>query len=206
MQQKNYYQILQIDANCTEDTIKKAYRKLALLHHPDITQNNPLQTERFNEIKEAYEVLNNPVSRKRFHEKLFVNPLEPSVQNIHDVIELVNKIKLYIKTANKYIIDNTLIELHLHEILQNNQLLIQTCTNVNEKNNLWNLLLSCIEILPYAAIQKLQPIVISCFSNQESLMNDLLYEKKQLSFLEKYKIPIAILITILLCMFIALMV
>jgi DnaJ-class molecular chaperone len=60
---------LQVDANCTNDAIKKAYRKLALQHHPDITQNNPLQTQRFNEIKEAYEVLNNPEARKNFMRK-----------------------------------------------------------------------------------------------------------------------------------------
>jgi hypothetical protein len=205
MQQKNYYQILQVDANCTNDAIKKAYRKLALQCHPDITQNNPLHTQRFNEIKEAYEVLNNPVARKKFHEKIYFNPLEPNVYNMHDVIVLATKVDGYIKTANKYTIDYTLIELHLYEILESNQLLIQTCTNEVDKNNLWTLLSNCIKVLPYAPLQKLNPIVNNCFSDKASLMNDLLYEKKQLSFLEKYKIYLAILIAILLCLFIALM-
>ena len=205
MQQKNYYQILQVDANCTNDAIKKAYRKLALQHHPDITQNNPLQTQRFNEIKEAYEVLNNPEARKKFHEKIYFNPLEPTVYNIHDVIALATKVDGYIKTANKYTIDFTLIELHLYEILESNQLLIQTCPNEVDKNKLWTLLYNCIKVLHFTPLQKLNPILNNCFSGKASLLNDLLYQKKQLSFLEKYKIYLAILIAILLCIFIALM-
>src|SRR3990167_9451090 len=61
---KNYFAILGLPANerITEDDIKKAYRKLALIWHPD--KNKDIKTsEKFKEINEAYRALLDPVAR-----------------------------------------------------------------------------------------------------------------------------------------------
>ncbi|KAK6624773.1 hypothetical protein RUM44_011633 [Polyplax serrata] len=54
---KNYYEILQVKKNAKEDDIKKAYRKLALRHHPDKNSSSPEADSKFKEIAQAYEVL-----------------------------------------------------------------------------------------------------------------------------------------------------
>lgn len=54
------YAILGIDKNASEDDIKKAYRKLAMKHHPDRNQGDKLSEEKFKEVKEAYERLIEP--------------------------------------------------------------------------------------------------------------------------------------------------
>ncbi len=54
---RDYYDVLGVDRNATADEIKKAYRKLALKHHPDKNQGDGESEERFKEINEAYEVL-----------------------------------------------------------------------------------------------------------------------------------------------------
>ncbi len=54
---RDYYDILGVDRNASPDEIKKAYRKLALKHHPDKNQGDNESEERFKEINEAYEVL-----------------------------------------------------------------------------------------------------------------------------------------------------
>lgn len=59
---KDYYKILGINRNATDDEIKKAYRKLALKYHPDKNR-SPGAEEKFKEIAEAYEVLSD--SKKR---------------------------------------------------------------------------------------------------------------------------------------------
>ncbi len=53
---KDYYKILNISRNASEDEIKHAYRKLALKYHPDKNP-DPSAEERFKEIAEAYDVL-----------------------------------------------------------------------------------------------------------------------------------------------------
>lgn len=62
---KNYYQILGIGREAGVKEIRKAYRNLALKLHPDVND-APDANERFIELGEAYEVLKNPVSKKRY--------------------------------------------------------------------------------------------------------------------------------------------
>lgn len=64
---KDYYEILGIKRDATENEIKKAYRKLALKWHPDKNQDNKSEAElKFKEISEAYNVLSEPDKRKLF--------------------------------------------------------------------------------------------------------------------------------------------
>lgn len=55
MASKNYYEILELEENATQDDIKKAYRRLAIKWHPD-KNSEPQAQEKFKEIAEAYEV------------------------------------------------------------------------------------------------------------------------------------------------------
>jgi curved DNA-binding protein CbpA len=53
----DYYQILGVQKSADQEEIKRAYRKLALKHHPDRNPNNPTAEEKFKKISEAYAVL-----------------------------------------------------------------------------------------------------------------------------------------------------
>jgi curved DNA-binding protein len=65
MDYKDYYKILGVERNASEDDIRKAYRKLAMQYHPDRNPNDKQAEERFKEINEAYQVLSD--SQKRAH-------------------------------------------------------------------------------------------------------------------------------------------
>ncbi len=54
---QDYYKILGVSRTATEDEIKKAYRKMALKYHPD-KNTSPGAEEKFKEVAEAYDVLN----------------------------------------------------------------------------------------------------------------------------------------------------
>jgi len=66
MEYKDYYKILGVDKSATQDEIKKAYRKLAMKHHPDRNAGNKSSEEKFKEITEANEVLSDPEKRKKY--------------------------------------------------------------------------------------------------------------------------------------------
>ncbi|WP_028841763.1 DnaJ domain-containing protein [Thermodesulfobacterium hveragerdense] len=63
---KDYYEILGVPRNATQEEIKKAYRKLAMKYHPDRNKGNKEAEEKFKEINEAYAVLSDPEKRKLY--------------------------------------------------------------------------------------------------------------------------------------------
>ena len=63
---KDYYQILSVPDKSTDEEVKKAYRQLALEHHPDRNPNDPKSEDRFKEITEAYGVLMDPQKRAEY--------------------------------------------------------------------------------------------------------------------------------------------
>lgn len=62
----DYYKVLGLDKSATAADIKKAYRKLARKHHPDVNPNDKTAEQKFKEINEAYEVLGDPEKRKKY--------------------------------------------------------------------------------------------------------------------------------------------
>ena len=68
MAKRDYYEVLGLAKNAAEDDIKKAYRKLAMKHHPDRNQGDGAKKseEHFKEVKEAYEMLSDPQKRAAY--------------------------------------------------------------------------------------------------------------------------------------------
>ncbi len=66
MAKRDYYEVLGVDRNASEDDIKKAYRKKALEYHPDRNPNNPEAEAKFKEAAEAYDVLRDANKRARY--------------------------------------------------------------------------------------------------------------------------------------------
>lgn len=63
---KDYYEVLNVPRSATASDIKKAFRKLAREHHPDVARIKRGSEDKFKEVNEAYEVLSDPAKRKRY--------------------------------------------------------------------------------------------------------------------------------------------
>jgi molecular chaperone DnaJ len=66
MSKRDYYQVLGVPKNASEDELKKAYRRLAMKYHPDRNQDDKNAEERFKEVKEAHEILSDPQKRAAY--------------------------------------------------------------------------------------------------------------------------------------------
>ena len=63
---ETFYDTLGVEEKCSQDDIKKAYRKLSFMHHPDKNGNSTESTEKFQKISEAFSVLGDPDERVKY--------------------------------------------------------------------------------------------------------------------------------------------
>lgn len=78
--QQDYYGVLGVERGASEDEIKKAYRRLARKHHPDVNPGDKAAEERFKSLQEAYEVLSDSKKKQMYDQYGFYSD-NPSAQN-----------------------------------------------------------------------------------------------------------------------------
>jgi molecular chaperone DnaJ len=90
-EQRDYYEILEVSRTATQEEIKKAFRKMARQHHPDVSQ-DPGASERFKALGEAYDVLSDPQKRQIYdaygHEGLRSGGFQPTGDFMHHFPDL----------------------------------------------------------------------------------------------------------------------
>jgi DnaJ family protein B protein 4 len=86
------YKILGVDHNASQEQIKKAYRKLSMMYHPDRNKNNPEATSKFQKIGSAYEILGDEGQRKLYDMKNLRSNMfdSKSMDDRHDIFNFLN--------------------------------------------------------------------------------------------------------------------
>lgn len=87
---KNYYEILEVDKNASEEVIEKAYKTLAKKYHPDLQNNSDCQ-DKMRQINEAYEILSNDFKRREYDEK--IKKQSVSIEEYNKIIQENNRLK-----------------------------------------------------------------------------------------------------------------
>ena len=90
---KNYYEILEVDKNASEEVIEKAYKTLAKKYHPDLQNNN--NQNKMQQINEAYEILSNDFKRREYDEK--IKRQSVSIEEYNRIIQENNRLKKDLK-------------------------------------------------------------------------------------------------------------
>jgi molecular chaperone DnaJ len=85
---KDYYAILGVPRNATQEEIKRAYRRLALKYHPDRNPGNKEAEEKFKEISEAYQVLSDPEKRAIYDSQGFAGLRSYGFKGFEDISDI----------------------------------------------------------------------------------------------------------------------
>ena len=111
--EKNYYEILEVDKNASQEIIDKAYKTLAKKYHPDLQDdtNKKESEELFKQINEAYETLSDPNSRHLYDEKLNSTLISlEQYDKLYKQNQLLKKqvteLQSYLNQLNTYITNN----------------------------------------------------------------------------------------------------
>ena len=111
---KNYYEILEVDKNASQEVIEKAYRTLAKKYHPDLQQESKKleYAEKMKKINQAYDVLSNSIKREEYNQELE----DERIQNQKMQAEVVSK-----EQHQRIIQENYVLKQQLNRMVHQNQ-------------------------------------------------------------------------------------
>lgn len=119
---KNYFAILELEPSASAAEIRKAYRRLAHLYHPDKKPNDPYANARFTEIKEAYEVLSDPSKKEYYLQQRWYNQ-SIGKKRTQDTVTPVNLLKQalelekYVSTLDVFRMDKGGLQEYILELI-----------------------------------------------------------------------------------------
>jgi hypothetical protein len=101
--QKDYYAVLGLTVDATMDEIKWSFRKLAHQYHPDKTGISTQDSEVFQQILEAYQVLSDPAKRAAYHQEISVElPSEEPIVQWEQLRMHIRELQIWVKQTDPY--------------------------------------------------------------------------------------------------------
>lgn len=210
---KDYYKLLKIEHSADIKAIKKAYRNLAMQYHPDKHGDNQSTQFYFREIQEAYETLSNPKKREDYHYQIWLEKAQghalDSALTAEQIIQLFIQTERTIHETDRFRRNNEQLSDILLSLYNNNRLglILERNDSVLETSTLKLGMQSASSLSSNAQlklISQLSPILQKHPQIHEIWLEQVESRTKE-EKIDKLKIPIIILLTILLCLAILLL-
>lgn len=206
MQGKNYYQILGVSPSASGAEIKAAYRRLALIYHPDKNSEDLTSGYVFAEINEAYQVLSDKTSRADYHRDFeAANPKFKSAGTVFFSADLLliklEHMKKALSETDPYRMNTDAVFEELQQLFSTYHLAILE----KENNTMLNrqIAKNCLDLLIYLSKNE-QLIILEDVKRLHGLPEDLIIKyiqrQKQKWFWNRYKTVLVILLTLALCL------
>ena len=208
MQLKDYYSILGIPSSATADEIKKAFRRLAHQYHPDKKNNNPYALAQFAEIKEAYEVLTNPVKKEhylqhRWYAQSTGKKIKHQTTTPVNVLKQVLELDRYVSRIDMHRMDHLGLFTHIQNILSDQT--IDILNSFNERDINKDIILITLKsgrVLPFrmiiALVKRLQKLAHN--ETTAKKIDQFLRQQRRMHNWERRKIWIVLIIVLLICL------
>ena len=204
MIEANHYTTLQVSPNASAEEIKKAYRKLALQFHPDVAGDNNVFAEKFRAIKAAYDVLSNSKTRQQYHYKHFYKDFKTQpVVTAEWIAEQAKDLAAFAKVLDPYRInEDGLFDRIMALLSAYNFTVLKQANNTKLNKIIVTSVLYCTQLLPYnCLIQVNEPLLL--LAETDTYLIDLIVSntklQRRLAYWNQYKLALAIVIAIGLC-------
>lgn len=211
---KDYYKILELSPGATIADIKKSFRRLALLYHPDRNFGSNLHEAKFKEIKEAYEVLSDTKQRQEYNSRRRSQSQtekkntyrQPTAQVIlNQAIEFRKKITaLDPERMNKRALYH-----HIQQLLVIQNILILKHSNDQKINKHFiEEILNCSRFLLFPQVEKICVQLTELAGTDNDLYQKIYQFSRQSrihTYWNKYKLLAAVIVAFILCLLIYLL-
>ena len=206
----DYYEILGVEKNATQDDIKKAYRAKAKEYHPDVNAGNLDSESKFKEVQEAYSVLSDSYKRGKYDDERWLMGMGGKTQYREAVtpewlVMICRQLNISLLTMDTHRMSQRALQAYILLILADAHLgVLQQAGDKNANETIVAELLTATEKLELQYLpditQRLLVIAADDVDLQVSI-NDTARERKRRARQEKLFPYIIILITLLLCVF-----
>lgn len=210
MPSKDYYKILDITPAASVADVKKSFRRLALLYHPDKNFGSTLHEAKFKEIKEAYEVLSNSTRRMEYNRQQYNRQPERKSAYRQPVAETILNQIIELRKKTGILDPNRMNKIALYKRIQE-LLAIQNILILKQRNDaainkrVINEIIFCSQFLPFAYVEKiclhLSELAGTDNETYEKIY-DFLKEARLRGWWDKYKFVAAVVVALALCILI----
>jgi len=209
---KDYYRILEVSPQSTPLEIKKSFRRLAMLYHPDKHDEDKIASAQYREIQEAYDTLTDPYKKEaylqqRWYEQSMGRKLSGTAPlTSSTILRDALSLEKYISTLDPFRIDKEGLLQYIQKLLSDDA--IEILLTENEQgiiSNITGILLQSGKVFTLSQAEKLALLLdkINKKNSAESIaIQQYLSMKTKESNRDRWKIPVILIVTVLLCMLI----
>lgn len=209
---KDYFAILGVKPSANHSEIKKAYRKLAMLYHPDKHLKHPEKSILYEQIREAYEVLTEPVKKdeylkERWRQKAAGVRFEEDLISGDVILKKTIELNQQLRYADPNRLHESSIKHQFNQIISDEMISILIKQNDPELNfTIFSILIDTLKPLSLSICSELLLQINKIPIDDENIKRrcrELVNQKRDALFWEKRKIWIVLLLTALICLGIA---
>jgi molecular chaperone DnaJ len=204
---KDYYQLLNLASTASVSEIKKAFRKMAMRYHPDKNPGNPKAAEKFSQIQKAYLVLSDSKLRAAYHLQRYPgkqkNIFTIPVADTAALLSLAEKLHKQVSQQDPFRTDRDQLYFSITSLLSDEHVkLLAEENHASVMGSLLTYLLPAVAHLSFPLIkdisEKLNPLVQQHPEARQQLQK-FMRSAGQLYLWHRYKMIIALLLTLLSC-------
>jgi hypothetical protein len=206
---KDYYKIMDVPYDASQNEIRTAYHQLAKKYHPDKNPDDTNAASSFLEIQEAYFILSDDERRQQFHihsKYPFTVRPRPVADTPEIIVNKAKRLNRLLKEIDVFRMDTSIFTQAIHLLLSEQNIKVLKLTEVNiYRTTIIGEILQVCRFIPYSeALKVLDKLLVVAGSDDalQKLVHRFTGQKKVRNFWEKYNLLIIVFATLIICLLI----